>query len=416
MYFTDAEILALQEPDTVQEAQAMKVSHQACFQELKEDLELVGCGRKEFDWAVSVLHSRCFIEGPNSTHMTVPGVDMANHSFTPNASVRCVHSPGACQGVEALEEVCQPLPPQPATFQLMSGPDGIREGEEVTISYGDWPNDVFLLFFGFLPQANEHDSVVLFHSLHTMVHCYLSLQQQQQQQQGLQRQLKQHHMPSDSEELQTSGRALGQTVEMQTAESTRSQPAMHTQTDETRIVAVTSEPVSIQSSTRQQDTNNSSQQSTNESLQQGTNESLHQNCSQSSQQEPFGDLDSGESFGSHVTESTLELQKRLGPGDWTRLQVTAAGFDGRLVHAAQELIHLQQSHADADRVQRQLPSMGDMLSLRCGELLSQFATSEIEDMQELRGQKLSHNMQLAVQYRRGKKQMLRQARDASIHI
>ena len=57
-----------------------------------------------------------------------------------------------------------------------------------------------------------------------------------------------------------------------------------------------------------------------------------------------------------------------------------------------------------------------MLSLRCGELLSQFATSEIEDMQELRGQKLSHNMQLAVQYRRGKKQMLRQARDASIHI
>ena len=57
-------------------------------QELKEDLELVGCGRKEFDWAVSVLHSRCFIEGPNSTHMTVPGVDMANHSFTPNASVR----------------------------------------------------------------------------------------------------------------------------------------------------------------------------------------------------------------------------------------------------------------------------------------------------------------------------------------
>ena len=59
-----------------------------CLQVLQDDLELLSCGQKDFDWAVSVLHSRCFIEGPASTHMTVPGVDMANHSFTPSASVR----------------------------------------------------------------------------------------------------------------------------------------------------------------------------------------------------------------------------------------------------------------------------------------------------------------------------------------
>ncbi len=58
-------------------------------QELEEDLEVVGCNRQDFDWAVSVLHSRCFIQGPQSIHMTVPGVDMANHSFSPNATVRC---------------------------------------------------------------------------------------------------------------------------------------------------------------------------------------------------------------------------------------------------------------------------------------------------------------------------------------
>ena len=57
-------------------------------QELEQVLQPLGYGRCDFDWAVSVLHSRCFIEGPNSTHMTVPGVDMANHSFAPNASVR----------------------------------------------------------------------------------------------------------------------------------------------------------------------------------------------------------------------------------------------------------------------------------------------------------------------------------------
>ena len=60
----------------------------ADVQELEEDLERLGCSRQAFDWAVSVLHSRCFIEGPNSRHMTVPGIDMANHSFSPNASVR----------------------------------------------------------------------------------------------------------------------------------------------------------------------------------------------------------------------------------------------------------------------------------------------------------------------------------------
>lgn len=60
----------------------------ACMQECEEDLTDMGCSKQDFDWAVSVLHSRCFIEGPAAVHMSVPGVDMANHSFTPNATVR----------------------------------------------------------------------------------------------------------------------------------------------------------------------------------------------------------------------------------------------------------------------------------------------------------------------------------------
>ena len=53
-----------------------------------------------------------------------------------------------------------------------------RAGEEVTISYGAWPNDVFLLFFGFLPEQNEHDAVVLFHSLPDLIACYNRMLQQ----------------------------------------------------------------------------------------------------------------------------------------------------------------------------------------------------------------------------------------------
>jgi hypothetical protein len=55
---------------------------------------------------------------------TVPGIDMCNHSSTaPNATVRMLHSPGACQGLAALEEVA-PAAAQAACgsyFQLLAG-------------------------------------------------------------------------------------------------------------------------------------------------------------------------------------------------------------------------------------------------------------------------------------------------------
>jgi len=76
-------------------------------QELEEDLEVVGCNRQDFDWAVSVLHSRCFIHGPQSIHMTVPGVDMANHSFSPNATVRCRLCLSGCCSIKQSNQMQQ---------------------------------------------------------------------------------------------------------------------------------------------------------------------------------------------------------------------------------------------------------------------------------------------------------------------
>lgn len=35
----------------------------------------------------------------------------------------------------------------------------------MTISYGSWPNDVFLLFFGWVDDDNPHDAVCLFTDL-----------------------------------------------------------------------------------------------------------------------------------------------------------------------------------------------------------------------------------------------------------
>ncbi|EIE20058.1 hypothetical protein COCSUDRAFT_57780 [Coccomyxa subellipsoidea C-169] len=135
----------------------------------------MGCGWEDVQWAMSVLHSRCFLVGSPPVHTSVPGVDMANHSFEPSAAVRLVHSPEAVQGRDAVEEVCVPPPPEPSRFELFAGEDGIRAGDEVTISYGPWPNDVFYLFFGFVPRDNPFDVAVLFQDLQQMIVFYDTL-------------------------------------------------------------------------------------------------------------------------------------------------------------------------------------------------------------------------------------------------
>jgi hypothetical protein len=51
-------------------------------------LQGMGYGWEDVQWAMSVLHSRCFLVGSPPVHTSVPGVDMANHSFDPSAAVR----------------------------------------------------------------------------------------------------------------------------------------------------------------------------------------------------------------------------------------------------------------------------------------------------------------------------------------
>ena len=44
-----------------------------------------------------------------------------------------------------------------------------RAGEEVHISYGQFNNAVFYLFFGFVPDDNPWDSVTIFRDIPDMV-------------------------------------------------------------------------------------------------------------------------------------------------------------------------------------------------------------------------------------------------------
>ena len=72
-----------------------------------------------------------------------------------------LRSTGVCISLSCMWLCLQ----QHATFLCVF----VRAGEEVTISYGAFPNDVFLLFFGFVPDPNPHDAVPLFADLLDLV-------------------------------------------------------------------------------------------------------------------------------------------------------------------------------------------------------------------------------------------------------
>ncbi len=55
---------------------------------LQSELQSLGVTEKDFDWAASVLLSRSFVFGDASQHVTLPVIDMANHSLQPNATMK----------------------------------------------------------------------------------------------------------------------------------------------------------------------------------------------------------------------------------------------------------------------------------------------------------------------------------------
>lgn len=167
--FTEQEVNELQDEDTVREARLMREIFETEAEETISDSTGISWGFEELSWASSMMQSRSFVT--EGEHWTFPLIDLCNHDFEPNAQVKSIRSPDTCQGLGALEEIAavEGIDPGPDRFALIAGEDGIRAGEEVLISYGNWPNDVFLLFFGFVPPHNPHDAVVLFNSAEELV-------------------------------------------------------------------------------------------------------------------------------------------------------------------------------------------------------------------------------------------------------
>lgn len=233
-----------------------------------------------------------------------------------------------------------------------------RGGQEVTISYGAWPNDVFLLFFGFLPDQNEHDAVVLFHGLPDLIACYNRMLHQSHvagfEHSQLQSTSKQHHavQQSTAQQLTEDTHAELQPVSSQSDGSTgASSHAQHRSSD------IPSGNVSVQSPDSASSSGSSSTcaslemgllDNSNTPVQHSSNQSQHDSAvTGSNSQSP--DSAAAEASQGHqastmqhqapeqrdmrqrvndsnqpqqwtVEEQHAALLEKLGPGDWSRCE------------------------------------------------------------------------------------------------
>ncbi|KAL4519701.1 hypothetical protein Ndes2526B_g01726 [Nannochloris sp. 'desiccata'] len=113
---------------------------------LKDPFNGVEIDANALGWALAAVTSRAFrTKGPDQPAAMLPLIDMANHSFDPNAKITGVASSsgggsGALQMVSIKE---------------------IQAGDPILLSYGDLVNDFLLLDYGFIVPDNPYDTVQL---------------------------------------------------------------------------------------------------------------------------------------------------------------------------------------------------------------------------------------------------------------
>jgi hypothetical protein len=58
-----------QDGNTVREARLMREAHREGLLAVAGEVSAMGLSAADFDWAVSVLHSRCFVLQPSGLHI-----------------------------------------------------------------------------------------------------------------------------------------------------------------------------------------------------------------------------------------------------------------------------------------------------------------------------------------------------------
>ncbi|CAE8737740.1 unnamed protein product [Polarella glacialis] len=131
--------------------QALSSSAQARRRSLRSAAERLGIDPERLTWAHALVSTRAVGASINACAL-IPGVDLANHSSTPNADLVVAGEPGIRTGratVTTYRKVWEH-----GSAGLVAKRDLVA-GEAVRISYGSYPNQRLLLDYGFsLGSAN----------------------------------------------------------------------------------------------------------------------------------------------------------------------------------------------------------------------------------------------------------------------
>ncbi|CAE8618635.1 unnamed protein product, partial [Polarella glacialis] len=124
---------------------------QARRRSLRSAAERLGIDPERLTWAHALVSTRAVGASINACAL-IPGVDLANHSSTPNADLVVAGEPGIRTGratVTTYRKVWEH-----GSAGLVAKRDLVA-GEAVRISYGSYPNQRLLLDYGFsLGSAN----------------------------------------------------------------------------------------------------------------------------------------------------------------------------------------------------------------------------------------------------------------------
>ncbi|KAG1666921.1 hypothetical protein FOA52_005981 [Chlamydomonas sp. UWO 241] len=118
-----------------------------------------------FQWAMSVVHSRTFGNaapgGGVGVRMLVPLVDMFNHGGDETES-GMLNDPSHIPSDNVRWDVVQS---GDDWEMVVTATTDVEPGYQLLLCYGARSNDDFFLHYGFVPEANPHESVVLFNDL-----------------------------------------------------------------------------------------------------------------------------------------------------------------------------------------------------------------------------------------------------------
>ena len=142
----------LEDVDTLQKIETQRKWQNQQWKTFGEDFtsedKITPGDHQRFLDALDLVSSRTIRCG--SKFMLVPFLDMANHASRDEGG-----------GFYKIIDAKGPLGTRKKEIALKVGDRGINVGDEVLLDYGDRNNDEWLLYYGFLPNRNSAESLIL---------------------------------------------------------------------------------------------------------------------------------------------------------------------------------------------------------------------------------------------------------------